>query len=80
MNRSLAWMVLLAWSGVVTIAFGKGASHSVQVASTTVVVPTAANVVGATGSTFRTRISIFNPSFSQASYCALDMRPLVPTS
>jgi len=55
-------MVLLAWSGVVTIAFGKGASRSVQVASTTVVVPTAANVVGATGSTFRTRISIFNPS------------------
>jgi hypothetical protein len=36
--------------------------NAIQVASTGVVVPSAANLTGLTGSVFRTRISIFNPT------------------
>lgn len=36
--------------------------NAIQVASTSVVVPSAANLTGLTGSVFRTRISIFNPT------------------
>ncbi|MSO23803.1 MAG: hypothetical protein EXQ58_11270 [Acidobacteria bacterium] len=36
--------------------------NAIQVASTSLVVPTAANLTGLTGSVFRTRISIFNPT------------------
>ena len=58
-------ILLLVWALVNSIAFAKQANlerNAIQVASTTVVVPTSANAVGATGSTFQTRISIFNPT------------------
>jgi hypothetical protein len=58
-------ILLLVWALVNSIAFAKQANNernALQVASTTIVVPSAANVVGATGSTFQTRISIFNPT------------------
>jgi hypothetical protein len=58
-------LLLLALSLISSASLAEQASsnrNAVQVASTAVVVPTAANVVGLTGSTFRTRISIFNPT------------------
>ena len=36
--------------------------NAIEVASTSVVVPSVANVTGVTGSVFRTRISLFNPT------------------
>jgi len=36
--------------------------NAIQVASTSVVVPTVANVTGVTGSVFRSRIALFNPT------------------
>jgi hypothetical protein len=58
-------ILILAWALASGIGLAEQANderNALQVASTTIVVPTAANVVGATGSTFQTRISIFNPT------------------
>jgi hypothetical protein len=58
-------ILILAWALASSIGLAEQANNernALQVASTTIVVPTAANVVGARGSTFQTRISIFNPT------------------
>jgi hypothetical protein len=54
-------ILILAWALASGIGLAEQANderNALQVASTTIVVPTAANVVGATGSTFQTRISL----------------------
>jgi hypothetical protein len=59
--------ILLLWlvSSLSTLGHAREVDPSrsaIEVASTTAVVPTAANVGGLNGATFRTRLSIFNPT------------------
>src|SRR5262245_40364195 len=56
-------LIFAALLPCVSFGTGNGAEHNaIQVASTSVVVPSVANVTGVTGSVFRSRISIFNPT------------------
>src|SRR5262245_7934259 len=64
MKNTIARVLVLA-ALLPCAAVGKDAISSrnaVEVASTSVLVPTVANVTGVTGSVFRSRISLFNPT------------------
>ena len=64
MRMIMMWV--LAFTALLTgAAVASGADSgrkAIQVASTSVVVPSVANVTGVTGSVFRSRISLFNPT------------------
>ncbi len=64
MRKIMMWV--LAFTALLTgVAVASGADSgrkAIQVASTSVVVPSVANVTGVTGSVFRSRISLFNPT------------------
>lgn len=62
MRKIILLLILALLSNIARAAETTSGHKAIQVASTTVVVPTLANVVGLTGSTFRSRISLFNPT------------------
>lgn len=64
MRTMMMWFLAFAVM-LPNVAVAKEAAfdrNAIQVASTSVVVPSVANVTGLTGSVFRTRISLFNPT------------------
>jgi hypothetical protein len=64
MRKIMMWVLAFAVL-LPGIASGKDAGagrNAIEVASTSVVVPSVANVTGLTGSVFRSRISLFNPT------------------
>jgi hypothetical protein len=64
MRKIMIWVLTFA-ALLPRVAAAKGAASSrnaIEVASTSVVVPSVANVTGLTGSVFRSRISLFNPT------------------
>jgi len=64
MRKMMMWVLTLAsLLPHVALANNTGSvRNTIEVASTSVVVPSVVNVTGVTGSVFRTRISLFNPT------------------
>ena len=64
MRKIMMWVLAFA-ALLPRVAVAKDTAsvrNAIEVASTSVVVPSVANVTGLTGSVFRTRISLFNPT------------------
>ena len=63
MRKIMMWFLAFAVLPGIASSKDTGSGHNaIEVASTSVVVPTVANVTGVTGSVFRSRISLFNPT------------------
>jgi len=64
MRKIMMWVLVFAalLPGVAVARDTDSSRKAIQVASTSVVVPSVANVTGLTGSVFRSRIALFNPT------------------
>jgi len=64
MRKIIMWVLTFAalLPGVAVARDAGSGRNAIQVASTSVVVPSVANVTGLTGSVFRSRIALFNPT------------------
>ena len=64
MRKIMMWVIAFAalLPGLAVASGTDSGRKAIQVASTSVVVPSVANVTGVTGSVFRSRISLFNPT------------------
>ena len=64
MRKIMMWVIAFAalLPGLAVASGTDSGRKAIQVASTSVVVPSVANVTGLTGSVFRSRISLFNPT------------------
>ena len=64
MRKMMMWVLAfgLLLPGIAAARDAGSSRNAINVASTSVVVPSVANVTGLTGSVFRSRISLFNPT------------------